>query len=338
MDFSKLKNHKDSAEHGFAIHFFLDAFDETFYKSSRESFESFLKKYSHIKKWMIFSDYALHDKNKNRDVITFSIIPNILNFNNLSKILIKISKNDLKNSKKVSSNFINFINNGPIFNISISLNRDRRLHSNEILYHSKKIEMMTGQLNKWIITTPEYAAHYKELIKNLEILKQAATSPGANLKIIRDIDILSSLAAYLLFEVTKLVDPETIGWFSDRDQLLTYKAAKIKTPLIFDITHHLYYLFCLWEGIDSKKRLVLGVPNNDAKTDLWYEGFNRIPDLIAGTFSDYNDKKKLCSHQKFVPVIDKIFVNNKNNLFFTINLKDNNYTAGRLEWGQPNIK
>lgn len=321
---------------GFGLHFFLDAFNETFYKSCRSDFERFFLQHKSIGKWLVFSDYALYDKNKKRDVITFSIIPYLYEFDVFSSLLKKLSSNDLKKSRKVNKEFIDYIKNGPVFNISISLDRKRRLHSDEKLYHETRFSMMIEMLEHWCITTPEGKENYIELIDKIKHLKDTVKSPGSNLKVIRDIEILSSLAAYIMFEITNVIDIELIGWFSDRDSLLSYKAGKFKSPIIFDFIHHLYFMFCENENekIKSKGKLVMGIPESGSDGKVWYDSFNRIPDLIAGTFADYDHKKQVCSHNKFVPIIDEIFTNSSKNLFFDVKFSKDIYTVERMVWGQ----
>ncbi|MFA0095647.1 hypothetical protein AB4406_11095 [Vibrio splendidus] len=332
MDFSVFKENKESAEFGFGVHYFLDSFNQTFYKSCRSDFEAFFVKHKEVKKWMVFSDYALYDKRKKQDVITFSIVPYVLGFDDFSNLLQALAPKDLKSSRNVKDRFIEFLKDGPVFNISIALDRKRRLHSDEKYYHQTKIEMMIKQLQKWCITTPEAKDHYIEFIDKLNVLKSEVISPGANLKVIRDIEILSSLAAYLMFEISKLIDVERIGWFSDRDRMLDYKAAKFESPFIFDVVHHLYYLFCNSADIPSKGKLVLGVPESGSNGKVWYDAFNRIPDLIAGTFADYDYKKNKCSHDKFIAVIENLFTSNQNNLFFTTKFSKGEYSVSRLQF------
>lgn len=332
MDFSKFNESDGSEKLGFSIHWFLDSFNQTFYKSCRKDFESFIDAHSNVKKWMIFSDYAMYDKSKKNDVITFSLIPYILEFEKYSSVLKKLAPNDLKSVRKVNSEFIDFLEDAPIFTISVVLDRKRKMHNDEVGYLSKRFEMMIAQLEKWCVTTPEGKEYYAELIKKISVLREEVRKKGANLKIFRDIDILSSLAAYLMFEITNLTKIETIGWFSDRDSLLSYKASKIKTPIIFDIVHHLYFLFCSSANIETKNKLVLGVPESDKDGNVWYDSFNRVPDLFAGALADYDIKNNKCSHDKFIPVIERLFTLSQKNLFFNAKFSNKGYSVSRFDW------
>lgn len=332
MDFSKLNEFDGTEKAGFSVHLFLHSFNQAFYKSARKHFVDFLNEFKDINKWMVFSDYAMHDKKKKNDVITFTIVPYILEFHEYSTLLNWMAPNDLKKTRTVRPEFIEFLANGPIFNISIVLSRKRRLHNDEREYHIKSFEMMIAQLEIWCETTPEAKGNYIELIKKISILKQEVVRPGANLKVIRDIEIISTLAAYFIFEITKLIDIDKISWLSDRDTLLTYKAAKIGSPIIFDLIHHLYYLFCMSENIESKDKLILAIPESDSDGNVWFDSFNRIPDFISGALADYDYKQNTSTHEKFVQVIEKVFPSNKRNIFFSIEFTSKGFAVSRLEW------
>lgn len=335
MNFEKLRPADDpEPEYGFGVHWFLESFNETFYKSARDSFTAYFKEYANVKKWMVFSDYVLHDKNKANDVMVFSIVPYTYDFNEFSDLLNDLSPRDLKKSRSVSPNFIKFLSSGPVLNIGVVLNKKRRLHSDEKRYYEVKFEMMVKQLEHWCRTTPEASEHYNDLISKLEVLRNSVISPGANMKVIRDIEVLATLAAYIMFEISKLTDVQRIGWFSDRDSMLSFKAAKLKSPFILDMVHHLYYLFCESEGIDSKGKLVLGVPRNGSDGTVWYDSFNRIPDVLAGTLADYHYEKNRNSHGKYIPVVEEVLTSRERNLFFLLKLSKEKYLVSRLEFSR----
>lgn len=182
MDFSKFNESDGSEELGFSVHWFLDSFNQTFYKSCRKDFESFIGAHSNVEKWMIFSDYAMYDKSKKNDVITFSLVPYILTFDEYSSLLKKLAPNDLKSVRKVNSEFIDFLEEAPIFTISVVLDRKRKLHIDEVGYHSKRFEMMIAQLKQWCKTTPEAKEDYIALIKKISVLLDEVRKKGANLR------------------------------------------------------------------------------------------------------------------------------------------------------------
>ena len=90
---------------GIVMHNFLSHFDETFNKSSHALFSEFFIRNGNVSKWMIFSDYALNDKKKPNDVITFSIIPYVGDFDSIGEKIKKLSFKDVKKLKRVNVEF-----------------------------------------------------------------------------------------------------------------------------------------------------------------------------------------------------------------------------------------
>ncbi|WP_312271587.1 hypothetical protein [Pseudomonas sp.] len=332
MDFSKFSPFGSSdleGDYGIPLHYFLAHFNESFKQSGGTILDAYLKEFDYVTKWLLVSDYAFYDKNKKHDIVTFSLIPYIASFERMRDVLGGLAPADLKKIRKVKKEFIHFLASGPVFNINIKLDRDRKLHTDERLYHRRKIEMLIAQLEHWAKTTPAGIDNYKRQIKMLRNLDLIVNSSGGNLKAIRDIEIVSSLAAYLMSEVTSRTNVEVIGWFSDRDALLNFKAAKLGN-LIFEMVDLYYYALCYNLNESSKADLIIGLP--EEKNSVWYDTLIRIPDLLAGTFADFDYENNVLSHDKFVSVVDGLFLAEKRNLFYNINFGDK-LSAGRMMWG-----
>lgn len=319
-----------TAEKGFSFHYFLAAFNDTFYKSGHELFKNFFIKNRNIKKWMVFADYAFYDKKKNNDIVTFTFAPYPYNFDKISNQIEKLSFKDIKNLKKVNPEFLEFIKKSEILNISFFLDRKRRLsydNERELFIHS--FELAIKLLEEWCVTTPQNEEYYREFISKISFLiHELRNNQGVNMKAIRDIEIISNLAAYLMFEATNVIDIEKIGWFSDRDTLLSYKATKFKTPIIHDFVSVIYYLLCTSHDIEDNEKLALAIPEENGK--CWYDSFNRIPDFISATLSDYNLKNNSLTHDKFRSIMEELLASNEKNLFFKINFSEKVFSASRI--------
>lgn len=320
--------HHGESKSGIVMHNFLCHLDETFNASSHALFLDFFQKNKDISKWMIFSDYALNDKNKPNDAITFSIFPYTDRFIELGKLIDKLSFKDIKNLKKVNPEFLQFINESDILNISIVMDKNMKLdpfNEREALKTCYKTAL--NQISHWIKNEGE-KENYMRLQKAYNALLEEVSKPRANLRNIRNIEIVSNLIGYMAFQVCKSVNVEIIGWFSDRDSMLTHKIAKFSMPVIFDLAHNLFHNLMFSEGSDYTENFVFGLPEKTG--DVWYDSFNRIPDLIAATLADYDCKNNLSSHGKFVPVIESVLTNRKKCLIYKIFTLSNGFQAGYL--------
>ncbi|QHQ18560.1 hypothetical protein GMW39_23830 [Pectobacterium parmentieri] len=326
-------SHHGQDETGFVFHNFLVAFDSTFNQSNHIKIKNFFEKNKHIKKWMIFSDYVLYDKKKPNDVVTFSIFPYAENFFKLGKKIDALSFKDTKKLKRINKEFINFIKKSEILNLSILLSKDRKLDPfNEREMLKTRYEMAIRQVNTWIKNQGE-KVYFKQLTKNLQLVLKELDKSGANLKAIRDIEIVSSLTAYIAFQISQEIKIDTIGWFSDRDAMLSYKIAKFSKPIIYDLAFNAYHVLMYNVNEKYKEKFVFGLP--EAEGRVWYDSYNRVPDLIAATLADYNYEDNICSHDKYIPVIDEILADSEKNIIYKIsfNDSDNPFSAGVISLG-----
>ncbi|HDR2399229.1 TPA: hypothetical protein QCH98_004567 [Enterobacter bugandensis] len=313
---------------GFVLHNFLVAFDSTFNLSNHIKIENFFQKNKHIAKWMIFSDYVLHDKNKPNDVITYSIFPYTENFFELGKKIDLLSFKDTKKLKRINKEFISFINTSEILNLSILLSKERKLDPlNEREMLKTRYKMAINQINVWIENQGEIK-HFRQLINNLKLILDELDKPGANLKAIRDIEIVSSLTAYIAFQISQEIKIDIIGWFSDRDAMLSYKIAKFSKPMIYDLAFNTYNNLMYNINEEYQEKFVFGLPETEGR--VWYDSYNRVPDLIAATLADYNYEEDKCSHEKYRPVIKGILADNEKNIIYKISFNDpdNPFSAG----------
>ena len=78
--------------------------DETFEKSTKTDLEKYyLKLTNGVKKWTCYSDYCFGDSNKPNDVVCFTLIPYIVDFEKLSnnKLPIEIKEKLTEKDKRV---------------------------------------------------------------------------------------------------------------------------------------------------------------------------------------------------------------------------------------------
>lgn len=314
---------------GYGLHHIICHFNDSFNQSGKKLFDNFINEFGEVKKWILSSDYAFNDKNKKNDVVTFSLFPCLENIDEMSDHIKKMAPADIKKSKSVSKEFITFLSSGNVFNISFVIDRDRRMHSNETDYHLYRFDGLINLLKYWCESTPEGKIAYQKSIKKLEQAKKLITSPGVNLKIFRDIDIIASLAAFLLAEVSKTADLENILWLSDRDSMLFFKKKLIGEFLLIQVGY-LYHILCSNNNVESKNKLIL--ISSESKWLKIYDSFVRVPDYIAGALADFDFDKNKTSHEKFEIIKNGTFGADSRNISYKLSFKPN-IRAGRMVWG-----
>ncbi|WGI23645.1 hypothetical protein QEN58_09775 [Halomonas alkaliantarctica] len=321
---------------GIVIHNFLSSFDETFNQSSYAIFSEFFKKNENVSKWMIFSDYVLNDKNKPNDVITFSILPYSEDFERLKEKINGLSFKDIKNLSRVNTEFLEFINKSEILNISILIDKNMTLdpiNEREALKTCYKTAI--NQVDYWIRNEGENE-NYLRIKKAYNVMLHEVSKQGVNLRNIRNIEIVSNFIAYITFQACLLLKVDIIGWFSDRDSMLTHKDGKFSMPVIFDLAYNLFHALMLSKDKDYAENFVFGLPEQTG--DLWYDSFNRIPDLIAATLADYDYENNISSHSKFFPVIENVITNKEKNLIYKIYALENGFEAAYLTFTRQEDK
>ncbi|HCH0918703.1 TPA: hypothetical protein NKP32_004379 [Vibrio parahaemolyticus] len=322
-----------SSEAGFVIHHFLQRLDDTFNQSSVKKFTEFFNKNKDISKWMIFSDYALGDSNKPNDVITFTILPYAADFYKLAEYIDKLSFKDIKKLKRVNKEFIEFIDKSEILNISIVLPKKWALDSiNERKSLETRYNLSLNQVKYWISNEGE-KPYYKDLLSIYGTLLEEVMKPRPNLKAVRNIEVVSSLAAYFTYQICQVSNVDIIGWFSDRDPMLSYKLSSFKKPVIFDLVKNNFHSYMCNSKGRYREKFVFGLP--EEKGRVWYDAYNRIPDLIAATIADFDLEKNECSHPKFIPIIDTIIVNMPYCMVFKIFYENDDYSSALLTFARP---
>lgn len=319
---------------GFVFHPFASELDNTFHMSNYLHFKNFIlnplrknkinnaTRLSGVcKKWMIASDYVFGDKNKQRNVISFSIFPYLEEFNNLKEGINNLQPNDLKKTLEISDNFINFLNHYPLATISISINKDARLHTDERQLMKEKIDSYIRMVKLQKTNDTKNENLYSKRIKRLESFKNAIVRTGANLSVVRQIEIVSTLVSYLMFQITILIpDIELISWLSDRDKILNFNKNNLDHPIIFDFINAGYLTLCRNYSPGSNASVVFGIPEETG--NMWYDEIIRVSDYFAGTLANIKpDCREITPKGKFAKMLVNVFTNTSKHLFFGIDIK-----------------
>jgi len=328
----KNKDNREINQKGYIVFPYLQVFDETFQRDASSIFSSFFSEFSQAKDWMLYSDYCIGDKNKNSDVITFTFAPYAHGFIEYEELVEKYSFKDIKHLKKVNIEFLHLIKNSPVLSISIMLNKDRKIYYDEKEKDSllQAFDGIHEMIDYWKKNEPESPEKYKSAAQDIIFIRRELKNNKINIKLMRDIYITASIAAYLMFEVNKTIPVGIMGWFSDRDSLLSYKSAQLEKPIIFRLTHIMYHILCEKKQIPSNGNPIFFIPEEKGKVS--YDAMLRIPDIICATLADYNFSTKEFSHEKYYPILENLFKSNKKIIVIDLKLTKNSNTATIIEF------
>ncbi|BCN39864.1 hypothetical protein ALDI51_31830 [Alicycliphilus denitrificans] len=325
-----------SSKKGFAIFPYFEVLTETFEKSAIRSFGNYFRDHSGVAKWMVYSDYIIGDKNKKSDVIAFTFVPYLSGLSEFKRELDSQSFKDIKHLRRVNAGFLDLVRKSPTLSIAVMLNNDRRIAyaGSEKDALLRAFDGLGEMIQDWQSNEPEAPERYLSLGKDIAYIRREFAKNKLNVRLIRDIYIVASIAAYLMFEAAKIVDVEIMGWFSDRDDMLNYKSAQLGTPAIFTLAHILYHVFCEQKGIDSRNNPIFGIPEKEGK--VWYDEILRIPDVICATLADLDFKTQEFSHVKFGSILDGLFVSNEKIVTLELKLLKEACTAVRRTFDRDN--
>ena len=305
---------------GMAVYPFLRHFDLTFHQSGAALMNRFLASNSGVLHWLLLSDYAFHDQSKRADVATFTFVPMPVkeSFADLSARINTVAPNDIKHMSNVRPEFIELIKNYPTFSVSVVLDRHRRISKKEREGIESDLSMLKRMVDGW---PPRPGADdYRNLSRNIEVLRHEMSGPGANMRVVRDLIIVSNLVAYLAFELRMQLNDATLLWATDRDAMHGFMTKKCSGSLFHNFASVLFHLLCEMKSLDTAvSRLIFAVP--EEKGPVWYDALLRIPDLICGTLADLSGgvgELMKSSHRKFQPVIDTLLVHEESQLIFKI--------------------
>ena len=301
---------------GLLSHCFVQELDN--HLANDERFNEFINQHSPSKKWLLVSDYSIGDKKKPNDCICFSLFPHVSDINELLDNLSELAPKDIKSIRVVNSRFISLLNRHPIFSIGIILEKKRRFSLDEREYFLDRTRALLKQLEIWDESTPEGSGYNAQYRSKLLRLRTKLETKSVNLKLLRDTEIISTVAGYLASMVSNHPN-ELVTWFSDRDSILSHMTNTDEIPLAFDFALTLHHTICSSKNQDPQGIMAFGVPEPTGK--MWYDPLIRIPDFICGTLADYNLKTNEITHGKFVPVVQNILTNVQNNIFYKLSIR-----------------
>ncbi|MBT2641621.1 hypothetical protein J7I80_05260 [Bacillus sp. ISL-41] len=310
----------------------LKVFHDTFQKSSISDFRKFIKPFNKmgVTKWMIYSDYCLDDENKLYNAATFTILPYIDDIDVLKKLIKEWAPKDLKRTSNVDERFCAFLKSGYLFNISIVFEKGK----NHFFGRSSKeqnilaLDKIIEQFNLWIETTPSNETYFNTVIRKIKKLKQEMERKTFSLKLFQNITMVQAIVSYLMLTISKesTIKPEIIGWFSDRDNLIT-----AFDGILYDLIYMNYHNMCEMEKMSDKESVKIAVAEPDLKVkSLWYDEMIRMSDYLSGALAGRNFINP--QKDKYDELFERAIVENPYLAILSFNVIGEKNNIGRLNF------
>lgn len=305
----------------------LDAYFDK--EDMQRKIKSFLEESNGSKRWMLYSDYCLDDSNKSNDVVTFVLVPFISeeHYCEMQHTIAKLQPTDIKHTKFINKDLLDYLKGKPVLFFTFILDKRKTLFGDD---HEKRVDSiksalaeMTDGYEKWCDTArnEELLAHYKKTAKLMRLkVRYMEETKTPNVKLLGDVLLIAYLGAYVSYRVLENVDVEIFGWFSDRDKVISGED-NIIVP-IFN-----YFLHNLWKG---EKQYQFCTMTPDQNVELFYDEFNRMADIIAGTMADYNLTDNVISADKFDTVLTEFVADNPKVLTYRCFIDEGKYHLAQV--------
>jgi hypothetical protein len=291
----------------------LDGFDRRYL----DQFRRFMEVCPGTTKWMIVSDYCVHDPTRSKDVMALSIVPYQDWFPNIQdRIRVALPK-DIKKTRNIAKKTIEFLRQPNLFHISVILDRDRTFFTNgagsdRLAIARQSIRRDLAQASA-LGRDPGRIARFRQL-------EQASLVNSFNVELMSDLAMLALLYSFASLLLAREGAQEIIGWFSDRDNLTTWCDG-----VLWDYARENV------SGIAERLGIPLGAtefaiavpdPSAPAKDPLWYDELIRIADYFAGTVAALDKTTNVGPSDKFARLLRGVIADAENVAILRLRIGD----------------
>jgi hypothetical protein len=228
-------------------------------------------------RWLLFSDYVLNHPGRPNDAFVFTVAPAGDYLTPVIQQAQANAKRDFKDVKEISEPMMALLCDPRFFTVCFLVDPSRVV--------TRNVATIRGMFDRSIERL--YAKPDRELrerdIKTLKAVRVKAASPGFNVRLFDNIVLAAAFAGFLTYLICATRRATRVGWFSDRDSIITSHRA---------FAHYLYAGNVIafserhlkgWTG----PQLGVNGPVEEGGS-LWCDPLLRIPDYLAGMVSAWN--------------------------------------------------
>ncbi|MFQ5674302.1 MAG: hypothetical protein ACE5G1_00270 [bacterium] len=283
--------------------------------------------------WYVISDYCFGDRTKQSDTVSFSILLNHDKIVNIKEYINAFSPKDIKSSRTVSPGFLKYINSPVIFNMTFLIDRSTKLLS---AYSSaQKMKDFLPQFKNVVKMIQKNSSidddFFESTQKRLDLFESEFERKSPNLRLSRQIYLVSIFAGIIFYYLTKAKNPSYIQWISDRDAIV-----ERHDGLIYDLSYFIFHMeysnFLVGKDSSTKRmpekpHFIFPPPAKTGKNQ--HDELVRIPDYLAGTLADYNVERNEFSKDKYYSVLEYSLINSPNHAIIHISGSDDGLSSRR---------
>ncbi|MCO1335945.1 hypothetical protein MO867_16550 [Microbulbifer sp. OS29] len=283
--------------------------------------------------WYVISDYCFGDKTKQNDTVSFTILLNHDKIENIKKYINHFAPKDIKSTRTVSEEFLQYINSPVVFTFTFVIDRKSNLlrdyasDENMLSFLGPFRNIVNGIASKSTFDS----GYIDSVLKRSYLFEADFEKKNFNSKLARQIFLVSAFAGLVFEHLTITKKPEYIQWVSDRDAL-----AERYDGFIYDLSYFLfltgYYGYILKTEKSpmmlDKPKFIFPTPEKSGKNN--FDELIRIPDYLAGTLADFDITANTFSKDKYNTILFGSMVNSKNHVVLNVSGSSNDITCRRL--------
>ena len=260
-------------------------------------------------KFSIYSDYCLDDKHKPSKVASFSIIPYDHDLDAYPTFLNRIAPRDLKSTRLPKHAFLEHIAESRLFHVSFMFGTLKGITESSVGNSRAHIDAMLEEtismVQNWPRTTKQQRTYYDSLVRKLLAQRISLQRKSANLNLFRNSVIVSLLAAYLAYLLTRHANASIVGWFSDRDKIID-----AWNGIAFDLFAMNHHALCERDAFDSAVTKLVVWRADCVHETYVTDAMNRIPDHLAGALASWSLETNTVQQAKHSEILQTCFADN----------------------------
>lgn len=182
----------------------IDTLLSTVSQGIEQAFADYVKGHN-TSRWMLFSDYVLNQRDRPNDVFAFTLVPGGQHLNTLLAEFSATATHDFKKIHEVSDSMARLLTDKRLVTFCFVVNPARVITCGVQALRGM-LDDTLAMMEKW-----EDADGHRELIKKFKAMRQKAESRSFNIRLLGDIIVATTLAAFLTYLVCNIPKSNALG-------------------------------------------------------------------------------------------------------------------------------